>query len=76
MDRMAYIARVAALFLGGLCASCGNDTVLYPNVDCCVSNTYYICTSAQAAGQCRNFAPDPTLCSKQSSPCPADAFTP
>ncbi|HTT72418.1 MAG TPA: hypothetical protein VMG32_14425 [Anaeromyxobacteraceae bacterium] len=73
MDRMVFMARAMALLaLGGLMASCGTDTVPFPSQDCCVASTYYICTDAEGAGRCRSYPYDTSLCSKQSTPCPAD----
>jgi hypothetical protein len=77
MVRIECILRAAVLLsLAGILEGCGVDSVPYPNVNCCVTNTYYVCTSAEAAGQCASYPPDPTLCSKQPGPCPTDGGIP
>jgi hypothetical protein len=61
---------VCAAALLALGAGCGSDTVTY-NYDCCLSNVWYSCTSAQSYGRC--LTRDPSGCTQRTGPCPPGA---
>ncbi len=63
---------LAALALGALAASCGQDTPATQH-DCCVDAIFYVCSSLAAYGKCVSTPPDVSGCTQRSEPCPPDS---